>query len=405
MKSADSVIATNQPAQQREPMPTWPQYGSAERAAVDAALASGRVNYWTGDEGRLFETEYANYLGVSRALALANGTVALELALRMWNVGAGDEVIVTPRSFIASASCAILLGARPVFADVARDSGNVTAETIARVITKRTRAIIPVHLAGWPCDMDSIMSLVERGNIKVLEDCAQANGARYRGKPVGALAHAAAFSFCQDKIISTGGEGGLLATSDEILWESAWSFKDHGKSWQAVHKGQHGPGFRWVHERFGTNWRLTELQAAIGRIQLGKLDRWIEKRRLNAAILAERLGALTALRIPSVPADIHHAYYKFYAYVRAEALKIGWTRDRLLTAIVEAGVPCYSGSCSEMYRERAFQNAGLAPAEPLPVAAELGETSLMFLVHPTLEASHMHRVCDVVVDVFKCATA
>jgi len=388
-----------------EPLPPWPFYGPAERAAVDAVLASGKVNYWTGGESRQFEEEYARYLGVEHAIALANGTVALELPLRMWNIGSGDEVIVTPRSFIASASCAVAVGARPVFADVDRDSGNITAETIARVLTPRTRAIIPVHLAGWPCDMAAIISLAEGRDIKVLEDCAQAHGATYNGKPVGSLGDAAAFSFCQDKIISTGGEGGLLATRDEALWESAWSFKDHGKTWESVYQGQHGPAFRWVHERFGTNWRLTEPQSAIGRIQLRRLDQWVEQRRRNAAILTQRLRALSALRIPEVPPRMYHAYYKFYAHVRPQALRAAWSRDRLLAAIVEKGVPCFSGSCSEIYRERAFQNTGWAPAESLPVAAELGETSLMFLVHPTIEDYHLHRLCDVVETVIKQATA
>jgi dTDP-4-amino-4,6-dideoxygalactose transaminase len=407
MSTARSVIADSAPKSppMSQELPSWPHFGAAERAAVDAALASGRVNYWTGDESRRFEKEYADYLGVDHTIALANGTVALELVLRMWHIGAADEVIVTPRSFIASASCAVLLGARPVFADVDRDSGNITAETIAKVITPRTRAIIPVHLAGWPCEMDAIMSLADQHGIKVLEDCAQANGARLDDRPVGALAHAAAFSFCQDKIISTGGEGGLIATRDAALWEAAWSFKDHGKSRQAIHQREHGPGFRWVHDHFGTNWRITELQAAIGRIQLGQLDRWVKKRRDNSAILAGRLGALPALRIPVTPAHIYHAYYKFYVYVRPQALRSGWSRDRILAAIIEKGMPCYSGSCSEMYRERAFQDAGLAPAEALPTAAELGNTSLMFLVHPTLEAEHIHRVCDVVAAVIKEASA
>jgi dTDP-4-amino-4,6-dideoxygalactose transaminase len=386
-------------------LPPWPYYAPEERAAVDAVLTSGRVNYWTGEHARRFEDEYARYLEVAHALALANGTVALELALRMWGIGAGDDVVVTPRSFIASTSCAALLGARPLFADVDRDSGNITAETVARVITPRTRAIIPVHLGGWPCDVESIVELAEERGIKVLEDCAQAHGARIRGRPVGTLGHAAAFSFCQDKIITTAGEGGLLATSDRSLWEAAWSYKDHGKTWGAIHTRPHGPAFRWIHDRFGTNWRLTEPQAAIGRLQLRKLDNWVSARRRNAAIYTERLGSVPALRIPTVPADVYHAGYRFYAYVRPGLLASGWSRDRILTAITALGVPCFAGSCSEIYREAAFSGTSWVPEPRLPVAAELGETSLAFLVHPTLEDAHVHRVCDAVEQVLAEATA
>jgi dTDP-4-amino-4,6-dideoxygalactose transaminase len=386
-------------------IPPWPYFDSDEREAVDSVLRSGKVNYWTGEEGRLFEKDYAAHLQTQHAIALANGTVALELALRMWRIGSGDEVIVTPRTFIASASCAVLLGARPVFADVDRDSGNITAETIARVLTPRTRAIIPVHLGGWPCEMEPIMSLAEENGVKVLEDCAQAHGARYKGALAGSMGHAAAFSFCQDKIMTTIGEGGLLAMSDPVLWEESWSFKDHGKTWAAVYERKHGPGFRWVHERFGTNWRLTEAQSAVGRIQLRKLEQWVDKRRRNSALFAQRLRELPLLRVPEVPADVRHAYYKFYVYVRPERLKPGWTRDRMLTTIAEMGVPCFAGSCSEIYREGAFRDTSWAPAHRLPVAAELGESSLMFVVHPTIEEHHIHWMCDVVDHIAALATA
>jgi dTDP-4-amino-4,6-dideoxygalactose transaminase len=383
----------------------WPCFSPDERAAADAVLASGRVNYWTGQEGRSFEAEYAQYLGVRHAIALANGSVALELPLKIWGIGPGDEVIVTPRSFVASASCVVLQGATPVFADVDRDSGNLNAEAIARVLTPRSRAIIAVHLGGWPCDMDPIMDLARSAGLMVLEDCAQAHGARYRDRPVGSIGHAAAFSFCQDKILTTGGEGGLLATNDASMWERAWSFKDHGKSWSAVFEREHAPGFRWLHEHFGTNWRMTETQAAIGRVQLAKLPEWVDKRRRNARILADRLSSIPSVRVPLVPPQFHHAHYRFYAYVRPDALRSGWSRDAIMASIAAAGVPCLVGSCPEIYLEKSYQAAGFGPRQRLAIARELGETSLCFLVHPTLSEADMDRAADVVCKVLNSATA
>lgn len=385
-------------------VPSWPVYAADERLAVARVLESGKVNYWTGEEGREFEREYARYLGARHAIAVANGTVALELALRVWQIGPGDEVVVTPRSFVASASCVALLGARPVFADVDSDSGNLTAETIDAVVTERTRAVIPVHLGGWPCDMRHILELAEQRGLKVLEDCAQAHGARCDGKAVGSIGHAGAFSFCQDKIVTTGGEGGLISTDDAGFWEQVWSFKDHGKSWKAVYDQQHDVGYRWLHEHFGTNSRLTEMQSAIGRVQLRKLDGWVEKRRRNAAVFAERLSSLPALRTPVVPANLYHAYYRFYTYVRLDALKVDWSRDRVVREIAARGVPCFVGTCPEIYRERAFESAGYGPVQRAEVARRLGDTSVALLAYPTLDSEHIHRWCDVVSEVIKQAT-
>lgn len=374
----------------------WPFFGPDERAAVDRVLVTGKVNYWTGAEARSFEREYAAEAQTAHAIALANGTLALELALKVLDVGPGDEVVTTPRTFIASASCAVMRGAKPVFADVDRDSQNITATSIERVLTPRTKAIIPVHLAGWPCEMSDILSLAAERNIAVIEDCAQANGAHYHGKPVGGLGTFGAFSFCQDKIITTGGEGGMLTLNDRDAWSRAWAYKDHGKSFDAVYHREHAPGFRWIHESFGTNWRMTEVQAAIGRLQLGKLRAWVDQRRANAATLTGGFRSLQCLRIPAPPAHVHHSFYKFYAFVEPSALRSGWSRDRIMTEVNALGVPCFSGSCSEVYLEKAFDAPGLRPQERLPVARELGETSLMFLVHPTLEASHLERTIDCV---------
>jgi dTDP-4-amino-4,6-dideoxygalactose transaminase len=373
----------------------WPYFAADELQAADGVLRSGRVNYWTGTQCREFEAEYAAYTRTAHAIALANGTVSLELALQLVGIGPGDEVITTPRTFIASASCVVLRGATPIFAEVDRDSQNITAQSIERVLSPRTRAIIPVHLAGWPCEMDEILELARERDLTVIEDCAQAHGAQYRGRPVGGLGHFGSFSFCQDKIVTTAGEGGMLVTNDAALWSRGWSFKDHGKSFAAVYDREHAPGFRWLHESFGTNWRLTELQGAIGRIQLRKLDSWVEQRRRHAARLIAALGGIPGLRVPVPPGHVRHAYYKFYAFVANERLRASWSRDRIVAEINAQGVPCFMGSCSEVYLEKAFEGSPSRPAHRLPVARELGETSLMFLVHPTLSEQTIEKTCSV----------
>jgi dTDP-4-amino-4,6-dideoxygalactose transaminase len=384
--------------------PVWPHFDEDEVAAVNRVLRSGRVNYWTGDEGRQFEREFAAASGCQFGVALANGTVALELALRILGIGPGDEVLTPSRTFIASASCAVSVGAKPVFADIDRDSQNVTAATLRAAITPRTRAIVAVHLAGWPCEMDPILDLAREFGLHVIEDCAQAHGASYKGRPVGSMGSIGAFSFCQDKILTTAGEGGMIVTNSARLFEAAWAFKDHGKSYDAVFRRSHAPGFRWLHESFGTNARMTELQSAVGRVQLRKLEEWVAHRRRNASFLRDAFARFDALRSPDPGPESFHSYYRCYAFVQPERLRPGWSRDRIVQAFNACGVPCTVGSCSEVYLERAFPQ-NMRPAHRLPVAAELGQTSLAFLVHPTLSEENMRHMAQAVEQVLSAASA
>jgi hypothetical protein len=386
-----------------KPSMPWPFFADDEIAAALEVLRSGKINYWTGQEGRLFEKEFAEFVGCKHAIALANGSVALECALKALGVGPGDDVVTTSRTFIASASCAAMLGARPVIADVDRESQNIAAETVLRVLTPRTKAIVAVHLAGWPCEMDGLLALARERGIKVVEDCAQAHGAIYKGRVVGSIGDVAAFSFCQDKIMTTAGEGGMVTTNSTALWKKMWSLKDHGKDFAAVYSRDRHPGFRWLHESFGTNWRLTEVQSAMGRAALKKLPEWLRIRRNFARIFTEEFASVPGLRVTEPPAHIEHAYYKYYAFVRPEKLRTEWTRDRIIEAIHAEGVSCYSGSCSEIYLEKAFP-IEWRPARRLPVARELGETSLMFLVHPTLQEKSIRAACAAVEKVMAAAT-
>ncbi len=397
----------------------WPSFTVEEADAVQRVIMSNKVNYWTGTETREFEKEFAAWCGTAHAVALANGTLALDVALKVLGIGPGDEVVVTPRTFIASISCIVNAGAVPVFADVEAYSGNISARTISAVLTPKTRAVICVHLAGWPCDMDPIMALAEKYDLKVVEDCAQAHGARYKGRSVGGIGHVGAWSFCQDKIMSTGGEGGMVTTNDELLWRDMWAYKDHGKSYEAVYERQHPPGFRWLHEGFGTNWRMLEIQGVIGRIQLRLMSDWTAKRTQNALAIWNACRPFSALHVPKFGCDgctrqcdsyadtvgCAHAHYKCYVYVKPAALADGWSRDRIMDEINALGVPCYQGSCSEVYLEKAFDNTGWRPEIRLPVAKALGETSLMFLVHPTLTADEIQKTCNAIAQVMRLASA
>ena len=383
----------------------WPSYSEDEAEAVRRVISSNRVNYWTGSECREFEKEFAVWAGAGHAIAVANGTLALDLALKGLGICVGDEVIVSPRTFIASVSTVITAGAVPIFADVEPESGNISPETVAKVISEKTKAIICVHLAGWPCDMPGVIALARERGIFVIEDCAQAHGARIDGRMVGTWGDVGAWSFCQDKIITTGGEGGMVTTDDPALWSRMWSYKDHGKSWEAVYHRQHPPGFRWLHESIGTNWRMLEMQATIGRLQLRRMAEWTAARTRTASKFAEVCRRHPdVIRMPWPRNGVTHAFYRFYAYVRPEGLAPGWSRDRIIAALTERAVPAYLGSCSEVYLEKAFEGSPSRPIGRLPVAARLGETSLMLLVHPTLTTEEITLTCTALDDVLSQAT-
>jgi dTDP-4-amino-4,6-dideoxygalactose transaminase len=379
----------------------WPSFTQEEANKVSQVLLSNKVNYWTGLEGREFEREFAEYTDSKYAIALSNGTLALDLALVALGIGARnggselDEVIVTSRTFLASASAIVTAGARPVFADVDVNSQNINADTVNAVLTSNTKAIIAVHLAGLPCEMDELIALADVNNLSVIEDCAQAHGAKYKGRSVGSIGHVGCWSFCQDKIMTTGGEGGMVTCNDEEFWKKMWAYKDHGKSWDAIYaiegKKEHPPGFRWLHESFGTNWRLTEMQSAIGRIQLGRMPEWTKLRGKYADIIASTCAEFDCIRVPIVPEYMEHANYKYYVFVRPELLADGWDRDRIVAEINALGIPCMQGTCSEVYLEKAFDGTDFRPEKSLPIAKELGETSIMFLVHPTLTEDEINK--------------
>jgi dTDP-4-amino-4,6-dideoxygalactose transaminase len=386
------------------PFSPWPSFTQQEADAVSQVLLSNKVNYWTGQECRQFEQEFTEWTGSKYAIALGNGTLALDVALQALDIGVGDEVVVTPRTFIASISSVVNAGATPIFADIDEATGNITAETIKAVLTDKTKGIVCVHLAGWPCDMDSIMALADKHDLYVIEDCAQAHGARYKGRSVGSIGHIGAWSFCQDKIMTTGGEGGMVTTDSEQLWRKMWAYKDHGKSYAAVYETERSTGYNWLHESFGTNWRMTEMQGVIGRIQLEKMDDWTAKRTANAQAILDACakweiqGYLFAPRLEYLSqfSNTNHAYYKLYVYVQPKNLPDGWTRDRIIEAINDQGVPCFSGSASEVYLEKAFDDTGLRPSARLPMAKQLGESSLMFLVHPTLTAAEIEQTINAI---------
>lgn len=388
------MSAPARPSPLDRPELRWPQHEPDEIEAVAAVLASGRVNALVhGDHTRRLEREFASYCGVPHAIAVSNGTTALELAMRALGIGRGDEVIVPARSFFATAASVVAVGATPAFADIDPVSQTIDLDSVRSLIGDRTRAILCVHLGGWPCDMDGLTAIARDAGLWLIEDCAQAHGAAFRGRRVGSFGHAAAFSFCTDKIMSTGGEGGMVLLKDRNHWARAWAFKDHGKNPEKIFAPAPGSGFRYVHDSFGTNWRMTEMQAAIGRCQLAKLPRWLALRRRNAEALIAELRDAPGVELPRIPAHVRHAFYRLYLSIAPDALP-GGSAAPLIDRLVQMGMPVGSGSCADMSREAAFDGLDLRRANNLSAAAEIGRRTIAFPVDHLLDEADMHRMAN-----------
>lgn len=378
------------------PYPAWPDYGRASADAVASVVTSGRLNYWTGTCGVDLERRFVD-LGARHALATTNGTIALELTLRSLGIDAGADVVVPARSFFATCACAVAVGARPVFADIDPLSGVVTVDTVRAALTPTTKAIIVVHLYGYPVDMDGILALASERGIVVVEDCAQAHGGSYRGRSLGTIGDAGCFSFCQDKIVPVG-DGGMVTFSDPASYERAFAYRDHGRARTdiAAAHADPAPGFKWLSSSFGSNLRMTELASALALEGADRLTEWISTRRHNAVRLATALSGIEGLALATSPEYGEHAYYRLGALLDVDRFADGWTRDRVLAAIQAEGVPVQYGSCAEMYRERAVVDAGYAPAERLPGAAIAHEGSLAFFVNPTFTDTDMDDMAQAV---------
>jgi len=373
---------------------SYPYFNVSTLKRVQQVLKSGRVNYWTGKECKEFEKEFSKYIGNKYSVTLSNGSVALELALKALNLKKGDEIIVSPRSFVISASCVLNLGLKPVFADIDYN-GNLSIEGIKKVFKKNIRAIILVHLNGLSCDLDPILKFVKRKKLFLIEDCSQAHGAIYKGKKVGCFGDISTWSFCQDKIISTGGEGGMISTNNKKLWLKIWSMKDHGKNYKNAILKKKNIGFKWLHDDFGSNYRMTEVQAVIGREQLKLLDKQIKKRNLIADLYLNGLKSYyqqyKVLKKPDFKCktcsfkhiqkkcnQCTHAFYRLNLFINKNKIN----QKKLLEKLIKNKINCGVGSCPEIYREKIFNKLKFYPKKRLLKARLLGETSIMFPINP-----------------------
>lgn len=399
------------------PLPGWPWFDEDTIQAATVPLRAGRINYWTGDLGREFEDAWARWNGARYAVTTTNGTSALHTAVAALGIGPGDEVIVPSYTFIATSFCVVQAGAIPVFADVRRDDHCLDAEDVARKITARTRAIIPVHLYGIACEMEPILRLAKEHGLFVIEDCAQAHGALYHGKKVGTLGHAGCFSFCQSKTFTTGGEGGAVITDDEEVAMACRSFRDHGYDVaKRMSLLELEGALPYIHQRVGFNYRMTEMQSAIGLAELKKLASWnLPRRRRNAETLIAALeGVPQVLTLPVHTPERLNGFFVFPIVLNLDALRCD--KKTFLDALTAEGAPAWREFWPQCYKERAFvEHNGFGSRKfpfrseeytdaasvqydkaHCPNAAWLEERTFIVLCHPRLEDAHMQQIAGAI---------
>jgi len=333
----------------------WPQFDEKAIKAAEQVLRSGKVNYWTGPRGMEFEKKFAAWQGSKFAISTSSGTSALHVGLSALGIGPGDEVIVPSYTFIASSFAIVQAGAVPRFADVNIEDHCISVASAEKLINKRTRAIMPVHLYGNVCDMDRVLEFARRHKLYVIEDNAEAFGGVYKGRKTGTLGHMAACSFCQNKTFTTGGEGGMVTTDDEEWAWNARSFRDHGYDVkERLNLLEIEQKLPYIHNMVGWNYRMTEMQSAIGLAELARMDTWnLPTRRRNAHIIMDAIGNLP--RVKYQPIDTEERQNGWY--VLAFSLDIenmDCDIDRFVAAAGAEGAPCWKVFWPQCHTEKAF---------------------------------------------------